>query len=191
MIPAIIASLRVAIATFLVCVVLYAAVVLGVAQTVVPASAEGSLLVDGQGTVIGSRLIAQKFTQPGYFWPRPSAVDYNAAGAGGSNKSPTSADLTARATDTVGAYGATAADPLPPDLAAASGSGLDPDITLAAALYQAARVASARGMPLDQVQALIAAHSYTPGGVLAADRLVNVLELNLGLDQASPARQGQ
>lgn len=181
------ASVRLALATMLVCVVAYTAVVLGFAQALTPATASGSLIVGDNGTVIGSRMIAQKFTAPRYFWPRPSAVDYNGAGAGGSNKSPTSADLTARATETVGAYGATAENPLPADLATASGGGLDPHITEHAALYQVARVAEARGIPPSQVEALVRDHSFAPGGILTPERLVNVLELNLALDKAAPA----
>jgi K+-transporting ATPase ATPase C chain len=148
-----------------------------------------SLLTAPDGTVIGSRLIAQKFTEARYFWPRPSAVDYNGAGAGGSNKSPTSPDLTSRATDIVAQHGATAENPLPPELAAASGGGLDPHISEHAALYQSARVAEERGVPREQVEALIAEHAFSPGSFLAPDRLVNVLELNLALDSATAAGQ--
>jgi K+-transporting ATPase ATPase C chain len=179
---AFIVSLRVAAATLLVCVAGYTLVILGVARLVTPETAEGSLIQRPDGTVVGSRLIAQKFEQPRYFWPRPSAPDYNASGAAGSNKSPTSTALTERATALVERYGATPDDPLPADLAAASGGGLDPHITERAALYQAERVASARGVALAQVEALIREHTFSPGGLLTADRLVNVLELNLALD---------
>lgn len=180
------ASLRVAIATMLVCVVAYTAVVLGFAQLVVPGSAEGSLILSADGTVVGSRLVAQKFTASRYLWPRPSAVDYNAAGAGGSNKSPTSTDLTDRAAALVAAYGATPDNPLPPELAAASGSGLDPDISLTAARYQVARIAAARGLSEADVEAIVTRLSYAPGGILAPERLVNVLAVNLALDQSQP-----
>jgi K+-transporting ATPase ATPase C chain len=177
------ASIRVVVATMVICVAGYATVIWGFAQLLTPATANGSLLTATDGTIVGSRLIAQKFTQPGYFWPRPSAVDYNGAGAGGSNKSPTSPDLTARAEAIVALYGATSDNPLPPELAAASGGGLDPHISEPAALYQAARVASARGVPQSEVEALISENVFAPGGVLTPDRLVNVLELNLALDQ--------
>ncbi len=182
-----IASLRIAIATLLVCVAGYALAIYGVAQAATPATAEASLVTLAGGKVVGSRLVAQNFEKPGYFWPRPSAADYNASGAAGSNKSPTSPDLTERATKTVARYGATAGSPLPADLAAASGSGLDPDITKSGARYQAPRVAKARGVPVAQVEALIAKHTYAPGGPLTPDRLVNVLELNLALDREIPA----
>jgi K+-transporting ATPase ATPase C chain len=177
------ASIRVALATMLICVAGYAAVIWGVGQAFVPDTARGSLVTSADGTIVGSRLIAQKFTAPGYFWPRPSAVDYNGAGAGGSNKSPTSGDLTERATEIVVAYGATPENPLPPELAAASGGGLDPHISEHAAIYQAARVAEARGLPLAEVEAVVSEHAFAPGGFLTPDRLVNVLELNLALDR--------
>lgn len=175
-------SLRVALATMLVCVGGYTAVILGVG-VLTPDSAQGSLITRPDGTIIGSRLIAQKFDKPHYFWPRPSAPDYNASGAAGSNKSPTSADLTDRAKQTVERYGATQDKPLPADLAAASGGGLDPHITAHAALYQADRVAPARGVAREAIVALIERHTFSHGGPLTPDRLVNVLELNLALDR--------
>ena len=177
------ASIRLVVATMLICVVGYAAVVLGVGRVITPDTTQGSLITKADGTVVGSRLIAQKFTDPRYFWPRPSAVDYNAVGAGGSNKSPTSTDLTDRAKGIIAQYGATAENPLPPELAAASGGGLDPHISEHAALYQAPRVAEARGLPLSDVEAIIREHVFAPGAFLTPDRLVNVLELNLALDQ--------
>jgi len=185
----ILASIRVVVMTMLICVVGYSAGIWVIGQTLVPATANGSLLTAPDGTVIGSRLIAQKFTEPRYFWPRPSAVDYNGAGAGGSNKSPTSPDLTNRATEIVAQYEATAENPLPPELAAASGGGLDPHISEHAALYQAVRVAEARGVSREQVEALIAEHAFSPGGFLAPERLVNVLELNLALDSVTAPGQ--
>jgi K+-transporting ATPase ATPase C chain len=180
--PSLIASLRLVGATILVCVAGYVAVILGVAQLATPETAQGSLITGADGSIVGSRLIAQKFTQPGYFWPRPSAVDYNGAGAGGSNKSPTSPDLTDRATQLIGLYGASAERPLPADLAAASGGGLDPHVTEAAARYQAERVAGARGLPLERIEVLVREHAFAPGGIFTPGRVVNVLELNLALD---------
>jgi K+-transporting ATPase ATPase C chain len=175
------ASLRIVIATMLICVAGYAAIVWLVGRAV-PYTADGWLITAPDGTVIGSHQIAQEFTSPGYFWPRPSAVGYNGAGAGGSNKSPTSLALTERAIEIVARYGATADNPLPAELAAASGGGLDPHITEAGALFQAARVAEARGLDLAEVENLVREHAFSPGGFLAPDRLVNVLELNLALD---------
>jgi K+-transporting ATPase ATPase C chain len=177
-------SIRLVLVSVVVCVAGYALVVLGIARVFVPDKAEGSLVAGAAGAPVGSRLIAQKFTQPGYFWPRPSAVDYNAAAAGGSNKSPTSDDLAKRARETISLYGATASNPLPAELAAASGGGLDPHITESGALYQAGRVAAARGLPVGDVELLIRQRAFAPGAALTPERLVNVLELNLALDEA-------
>lgn len=182
-----ISSLRITLATMLICVAGYAAVIFAIGQIVTPKTAEGSF-ISSASRVVGSRLIAQRFTEPRYFWPRPSAVDYNAAAAGASNKSPTSPDLTKRARSIVQRYGATPANPLPPELAAASGSGLDPHISEHAALYQAPRVAEARGLTIERVQALIRQQAFLPGGPLTLDAIVNVLELNLALDRLSANR---
>lgn len=176
------ASIRIVIATMLICVAGYAAVVWRIAQTVTSDTADGSLVRSVGGAIVGSRQIAQSFAEPRYFWPRPSAVDYNAAGAGGSNKSPTSADLTDRAREIVAQYGATAANPLPAELAAASGAGLDPHISARAALYQAGRIAEARGLAVAEVEALVKENAFSPGAFFTPDRLVNVLELNIALD---------
>lgn len=175
-------SVRICAVTLIICVGGYTSAVWAVGQAVAPDTAEASLITLPDGKVIGSRLVAQAFTQPKYFWPRPSAVDYNAAGAGGSNKSPTSPDLTARATETVKAFGATAENPLPAELAAASGAGLDPHITVRAARYQVARIVATRNVPAADVEALIDRNAFAPGGFFTQDRLVNVLELNLALD---------
>jgi K+-transporting ATPase ATPase C chain len=180
-----IASIRLSVATIAVCVVGYAAVILGLAQAVTPGTANGSLITGPDG-LVGSRLIAQKFTEPGYFWPRPSAVDYNGAGAGGSNKSPTSPDLTTRAQGLIDQYGATPEHPVPPELVAASGGGLDPHISEHAARYQVARVAAARGVPASRIEELIQAEAFAPGGPLTGERIVNVLLLNLALDSLAP-----
>lgn len=175
-------SIRLWLVTFLVCVVLYTALILGVAHSAAPFAAKGSI-IELDGKPVGSALVAQKFTSPRYFWPRPSAVDYNAMGAAGSNKSPTSPDLTKRAEEAIAAYGATRDRPLPADLVAASGGGLDPHISLAGALYQAGRVAKARGLPRGEVERLIEAEATSVGGPLAPERIVNVLQLNLALDR--------
>lgn len=180
-----ITSLRLTIVTLLICVAGYTAALLGFAKTFAADTAEGSLIVV-DGRAVGSRLIAQAFTRPDYFWPRPSAVDYDGAGAGGSNKSPTSPDLTERATRIVARYGATTETPLPAELAAASGCGLDPHITEHAAQYQARRVAAARHLPRTAVDSLISQHAFVAGGNLVPEPLVNVLELNLALDKLFP-----
>jgi len=167
--------------------VLYPLVVTAVAQLLFSDRATGSLLVR-DGHVVGSRLIGQSFSDPRYFWGRPSATTpqpYNGAASTGSNSGP----LNPAFLDAVHARVAAlrAADPgnaapVPIDLVTASGSGLDPEISPAAAGYQAARVARVRGLPAERVQALIAQH--TGGrllGILGEPR-VNVLELNLALD---------
>jgi K+-transporting ATPase ATPase C chain len=182
------ASLRLVVATMLVCVLGYVTAILGVAQ-LFPDTAQGSLITAADGTLVGSRLVAQNFTQPRYFWPRPSAAGkngYDATSAAGSNKSPTSTDLTDRAREIVARHGATPDRPLPAELAAASGGGLDPHISESAALYQAERVATARSLSSTQVRALVATLAFSPGGILTPDRLVNVLELNLALDRLNP-----
>jgi K+-transporting ATPase ATPase C chain len=182
------ASLRVCAATIAVCVVLYPAVILGLAHTLVPNSAEGSLILRADGTVVGSRRIAQEFSGEGWFWPRPSAVDYDGSGAGGSNSSPTSPVLTERAQALIARHGATAERPLPPELVTASGSGLDPHLTEHGARYQVPRVARARGLTEAQVSACVDELAFAPGGPLTPGRLVNVLELNLLLDARTSAR---
>lgn len=176
-------SIRLWLVTFLVCVVLYTALILGFAQRLAPFSANGSIIMSGT-TPVGSALVAQKFTSPRYFWPRPSAPDYNAMGAAGSNKSPTSPDLTARARETIAAYGgATTANPIPADLVTASGGGLDPHITLAGARYQVERVAAARGLSRGALSRLVETQAVRTAGPLAPERIVNVLALNLALDR--------
>jgi potassium-transporting ATPase KdpC subunit len=184
---AFIASLRITLVTIVIGGVGYTAVILGCAKLFAADSAAGSLVaIDGK--LVGSRQVAQEFTRPGYFWSRPSAVDFDGAGAGGSNKSPTSTDLTDRASGIVRHYGATVERPLPSELAAASGSGLDPHISEHAALYQEARIAKARSISRAQVEALVKQQAFAPGGTFMSDRLVNVLELNLALDAELAAK---
>lgn len=169
----------------------YPAVVTVGARVLFPRQAEGSLIRDG-GAIRGSALIGQPFSGAGYFWSRPSATTpaYNAAASSGSNLGPTNPALAQAVADRIAAL--RAADPsntalVPVDLVTASGSGLDPHITPAAAAYQVARVARARGLSQAQVERLVASH--TEGrtfGVLGEPR-VNVLRLNLALEQANAA----
>ncbi|RVV96606.1 potassium-transporting ATPase subunit C [Mesobaculum littorinae] len=183
-------SLRVALATMAICVAGYTAVILGFAQALTPTSANGSLITNDAGTVVGSRLIAQAFSSPEYVWPRPSAVDYDAGGAGGSNLSPANPQITARAQELISAHGGASVDaPIPADLVTASGAGLDPHISLEGALFQAARVAEARGVEVSAIERMIEERAVTPGGPFTAGRIVNVLDLNLTLDAdlAAPA----
>lgn len=178
-------SLRLWLVTLLVCVVGYSLFVLAFAQSVAPFRANGSIItIDGRA--VGSELVAQNFTSDRYFWPRPSAADYDAMGAAGSNLSPTSETLAKRAAETVARYGATPANPVPADLVAASGGGLDPHISRVGALYQVQRVARARGIAAAKVQQLVDDSMIVPGGPFAPDPIVNVLQLNLALDRLTP-----
>ncbi len=176
-------SVRIVIFTMAVCCVLYTLLIFAIGQTIIPHTAEGSLMTDARGKIIGSELIAQKFTRPEYFRPRPSAVDYNAAATGGSNLSPTNPELTERAQDIINAMGATVNNPIPAELVTASGSGLDPHITLKAARYQAERVAKARGVPVETVISMLEKHAVKTGGPLTPEPLVNVLLVNKQLDE--------
>jgi K+-transporting ATPase ATPase C chain len=175
-------SIRLWLVTLLVSVAGYTTLVLGIAQAALPYQANGSI-IQRDGRPVGSALIAQNFTSDRYFWPRPSAADYNGTGAMGSNLSPTSEKLAARAAETVARYGASDGKPLPADLVAASGGGLDPHISLAGALYQVERVAAARGIEDPEVRKLVEGAAVAPGGVLAPEPIVNVLDLNLALDR--------
>jgi K+-transporting ATPase ATPase C chain len=168
----------------------YPLVVAGLARVIFPKQANGSLIYRADGTLVGSRLIGQPFDGPGYFWSRPSAAGtgYDASNSGGSNYAPTNAALATRVAATVQTLDPKGTNgPVPIDLATASASGLDPDISPAAAYYQVARVAAERRISEDQVKSLVAAH-VTPRqfGLLGEPR-VNVLELNLDLDKTAPA----
>lgn len=175
-------SLRLLLVTILVCVVGYASLMLAFAQIFAPYRANGSI-IERSGQAIGSELVAQDFTSTRYFWPRPSAASYDGMAAAGSNLSPTSEELRAHAVETVARYGATTDRPVPADLVAASGGGLDPHISLAGALYQAERVAAARGLDLERVRQLVHHTGDAPGGIFAPEPIVNVLQLNLALDR--------
>jgi K+-transporting ATPase ATPase C chain len=157
----------------------------GVGRVAFPTQAEGSLIRKADGTVVGSHLIAQKFVRPGYFQPRPSAVDYNAASAGGSNYGPSNPDHLKAVRERLDALtaqeGATASQ-VPSEMVTTSGGGLDPDIPPSAAALQAPRVARARGVPLDRVRALIDQHTAPPTWGFLGRARVNVLDLNLALD---------
>jgi K+-transporting ATPase ATPase C chain len=164
--------------------VIYPLVVTGVAQTLFPHQANGSLItIDGK--TYGSELIGQQFDDPKYFWGRLSAVNYNAAASSGSNYGPMNPALMETVQARVDALKAADPDntlPIPVDLVTASGSGLDPHISVAAALYQVSRVASSRGLNEADVIALV--NQYTENrqfGIFGESR-VNVLLLNLALD---------
>lgn len=176
-------TLRIVLVSMIICVVGYGGLILGIAQTLTPRTANGSLITSPDGQVVGSRQIAQAFSQDRYFWPRLSAVEYDGAGAGGSNLAPTNPALAERAGPALAAFGATLENPVPADLVTASGSGLDPHISIEAARYQVPRVAAARKLDLAQVEALIDRLAFMPGGLLTGSRIINVLELNISLDE--------
>jgi len=151
-------------------------------NTVVPFSAQGSLIRNGSGAVVGSRLIAQKFVRRGYFWPRPSAVDFNAAAAGGSNLPPASPELAARIKARIAECEGMPDRPVPVDLLAASGSGLDPHLFPDAVLFQSDRVAAARGLDPGGFRRWVQEWIRSRAG-RRRNALVNVLELNIALDE--------
>ncbi len=168
--------------------VVYPLAVTGVAKAAFPHQAEGSLIVK-DGKAIGSSLIGQNFTEPKYFWGRPSAtgpMPYNASGSSGSNQGPLNpalVDAVKGRIDALKAADPGNASPVPIDLVSASASGLDPHISVAAAQYQAARVARVRGLSDDVVHAAVTRHSEGRMFGLLGEARVNVLELNLDLDQ--------
>ena len=169
---------------------LYPLSVTGLAQLFFPEQANGSLIVHN-GKVIGSKLIGQYFDKPEYFWGRPSATSpfpYNAAASGGSNLGPTNPALIEAVKARVAALRSAdpgSDSPIPVDLVTASGSGLDPHISPAAALYQVKRVARARGLEENAVHTLVTQHTEGRQFGLLGERRVNVLQLNLSLDALS------
>ena len=157
----------------------------GLAQGLFPDAANGSLILQDD-TVIGSTLVAQGFTGPGYLHPRPSASGWNAAGTGASNLGPTSAALIETVAARRAAWEALNGQPAPIDAVTASGSGLDPHISPQTALAQAQRIAAARGADVAAVRTLIEGASLGRTLWLFGEPRVNVLETNLALDAAFP-----
>lgn len=163
----------------------YHAVVWAIGRIAFAAQADGSLVRRAEGTVIGSRLIAQAFTRPEYFHPRPSGVDYNAASTGGTNYGPSNPDhlkAVRERLDAVMQREGAAPTHVPSELVTASGAGLDPHIPPTAAHLQADRVATSRGVAVERVRALIQTHTEAPTFGLLGCARVNVLELNLAVD---------
>jgi K+-transporting ATPase ATPase C chain len=173
----------------IVCCGIYPLVVFGIGQILFHDKANGSLLVDKEGTIHGSRLLGQQFTADKYFQSRPSAAGngYDATSSGGSNLGPTSSNLVATITQRIADYrvqnnlvpNAT----IPADAVTASGSGLDPHISLPNAVLQTPRVSKARNLPVKKVEALVRANTDPADFGIFGDAGVNVLTLNLALDR--------
>jgi potassium-transporting ATPase KdpC subunit len=176
-------------ATTLLLGVFYPLVVTGLAQLLFPRQANGELITEG-GKLIGSHLIGQPFTEPGYFYSRPSAAGaagYDPTASGGSNLGPTNKALIDRVGASVKSLQATNPHtPVPADLVTTSGSGLDPDISPAAAEFQIPRVAKERGMSEPEVHAFVQQHTEGRQFGFLGEPRVNVLDLNLALDSAHP-----
>ncbi|HXW27314.1 MAG TPA: potassium-transporting ATPase subunit KdpC [Xanthobacteraceae bacterium] len=199
-------ALRVSLVTWVLCGLAYPLALTGLAQWLMPWQANGSLETDAQGNVVGSRLIGQRWVGPGWFRGRPSAITepdpadptksvpapYDAANSAGSNFGPTSKALRDRlAADRAEldrAQPELAGRMVPADIITASASGLDPEISPANAALQAARVARARGIPLADVEALVAQHVAGRALGIFGEPRVNVLRLNLALQRAYPTR---
>jgi len=174
--------------------IVYPLAITGISHRAFPHKAQGSL-VNVNGQEVGSVLIGQKFTGPGYFWPRPSAVDYNPLPSGGSNLGPISATLKSqvdqRRDALASALGKSAAD-IPPDLLFASGSGLDPHISPPAAFFQINRVAQARNLDSadrKKLRSLVTSRIEKPDWYFLGQPRVNVLLLNIAVDTAFGERQ--
>jgi K+-transporting ATPase ATPase C chain len=185
----IVIALRATLATLLLTGIVYPLVMTGIAQAIFPSKADGSLVHDDKGTVVGSELIGQSFTWPAYLQPRPSAAGqngYDATSSSGSNFGPTSKKLRDRVQGDIDRLRKDNPDaplPIPADLLTASASGLDPDLSPEGALWQVARIAKARGVAPDRVRQVV--ESRVQGrdlGVFGEPR-VNVLAVNLALDQ--------
>jgi len=173
-------SLKLTLVMIVLCAVLYPLLIAGIGK-MSPGGGSGETL-EVNGKVVGYEKIGQKFTEDRYFWGRPSAVDYNAAGSAGSNKGPSNSDYLKLVQDRIDSFlvhhpGVIKSD-IPADLVTASGSGLDPDISPASALIQVKRIAAVRNLPEESVKALVVKHVEMPLG----PSKVNVLKLNISLD---------
>jgi K+-transporting ATPase ATPase C chain len=182
-------ALRATVVTLVLTGIIYPLVVTGLAQVLFPAKANGSLVTDDKGNVVGSELIGQSFTNPAYLWPRPSAAGdkgYDPLASGGSNYGPTSAKLRDRVAQDVARLKAAnpdSHDPVPADLVTASASGLDPDVTPEGARWQAPRIAQARHVSTERVLAVISSEEEGRELGFLGEPRVNVLKVNLALDR--------
>lgn len=168
----------------------YPLVVTGLAQVIFPDNANGQLIRDLDGAIVGSRLIGQSFSSAGYFRSRPSAASYDASASSGSNLGPTNQKLIDRVkTDVEKLQAENSGKPVPIDLVTTSASGLDPHISPAAADFQLPRVARERGMSEDELRRIVAAHTEGRQFGFLGEPRVNVLELNLDLDARKPLKR--
>ncbi|QDX92311.1 potassium-transporting ATPase subunit KdpC [Brevibacillus laterosporus] len=180
-------NIRVSLVLLLICGVIYPLLMTGIAQALMPIQANGSLITDANGNVVGSKLIGQTFTDPKYFSGRVSSIEYNAAGSGSNNYAPSNPELIERTKKDVAAF--LVANPIivqaavPADLVTNSASGLDPHITPEAARVQVPRIAAVRNLTIEQLNQLISKHTEDRSLGLFGEKRVNVLELNIALDQ--------
>jgi potassium-transporting ATPase KdpC subunit len=177
--------LKLTLALIILCVVVYTLVMTGIAK-LAPGKGEGVTLKKN-GKVVGYELIGQKFTQDKYFWGRPSAVDYNAAGSGGSNKGPSNPDYLKDVQNRIDSFlkhnPEIKKEDIPSEMVTASGSGQDPDISVKGAEVQIARIAKVRNISKDKLDQLIKEHTNAPLFGFLGPEKVNVLKLNLALDE--------
>jgi K+-transporting ATPase ATPase C chain len=186
-----ITAILMTVATTILLGIVYPLVVTGIAQIIFPKQANGQL-IQRDGKTVGSSIIAQGFSNPGYFHPRPSFAGngYDPMNTNGSQLGPTNRKLIDRVKGDVStAHAENPSEPVPVDLVTGSASGLDPHITPAAAEFQLARVAKERGISVEQLRALVQKHSEARQFGFLGEPRVNVLELNLELDERFPARK--
>ncbi len=178
-------SLRLTVVMLLLCAVLYPLLMAGIGKAT-PGGGKGET-ISVNGRIVGYEKIGQKFTEDKYFWGRPSAVDYNAAGSGGSNKGPSNPDYLKIVQDRIDTFLAhnpgVKKEEIPADLVTASGSGLDPDISPASAYVQVKRIASVRGLPEEKIRSLVDQQVDKPFLGVFGPSKVNVLKLNVALDE--------